>query len=53
MFDYPSDIRRLIYTTNSVEGYNCQSRKVIKTKRAFPTVEVGHKLLFSVTCDIT
>ena len=31
-FDYPQEIRRLIYTTNTVEGYNRQLRKVLKTK---------------------
>lgn len=32
MFDYGAEIRRLIYTTNTIEGYNRQLRKVIKTK---------------------
>lgn len=53
MFEYPPDIRRLIYTTNSVEGYNRQLRKVIKTKGAFPSGEAARKLLFLVNRDIT
>jgi putative transposase len=53
MFDYPPDIRRLIYTTNTVEGYNRQLRKVTKTKGAFPTPEAARKLLFLATRDIT
>jgi putative transposase len=53
MFDYPPDIRRLIYTTNTVEGYNRQLRKVTKTKGAFPTGEAARKLLFLVNRDIT
>ena len=53
MFDYPPDIRRLIYTTNAIEGYNRQLRKVTKTKGAFPTAEAARKLLFLVTRDIT
>lgn len=53
MFDYPPDIRRLIYTTNAVEGYNRQLRKVTKTKGAFPTVESVRKLLYLVNRDIT
>jgi putative transposase len=53
MFDYPSDIRRLIYTTNTVEGYNRQLRKVTKTKGAFPTGEAARKLLFLANRDIT
>ena len=36
MYEYPAEIRRLIYTTNTVEGYNRQLRKVVKTKGALP-----------------
>ncbi len=53
MFDYPPDIRRLIYTTNSVEGYNRQLRKVTKTKGAFPSAEAARKLLFLINRNIT
>ena len=53
MFDYPAEIRRLIYTTNTVEGYNRQLRKVLKTKGALPTNEAARKLLYLVTQDIT
>jgi len=53
MFDYPAEIRRLIYTTNTVEGYNRQLRKVLKTKGAWPTNEAARKLLYLVTQDIT
>jgi transposase-like protein len=53
MFAYPSEIRRLIYTTNSIEGYNRQLRKVTKTKGAFPTEQAARKLLFLATRDIT
>ncbi len=53
MFDYPPDIRRLIYTTNNVESYNGQLRKVTKTKGAFPSAEAVRKLLFLVTRNIT
>jgi transposase-like protein len=35
-FGYPEGIRRLIYTTNAIEGYHRQLRKVTKTKGAFP-----------------
>ncbi|MCB9444980.1 MAG: transposase [Ardenticatenaceae bacterium] len=34
-FDYPAEIRRLIYTTNTIEGYNRQLRKVLKNKSLF------------------
>jgi putative transposase len=53
MFEYAPDMRRLIYTTNTVEGYNRQLRKVTKTKGAFPTGEAARKLLFLVNWDIT
>jgi transposase-like protein len=52
MFDYPAEIRRLIYTTNTVEGYNRQVRKVTKTKGALPSGEATRKLLYLVTQDI-
>ena len=35
-FEFPKEIRRLIYTTNTVEGYHRQVRKVIKNKPMFP-----------------
>ena len=36
-FKYPSEIRKLIYTTNSIENFNRQLRKVTKSKTIFPT----------------
>lgn len=53
MFDYGPDIRRIIYTTNTVEGYNRQLRKVLKNKSSFSTPEAARKLLFLATRDIT
>jgi putative transposase len=53
MFEYGAEIRRLIYTTNAIEGYNRQLRKVTKTKGAFPTDEAARKLLFLANRDIT
>lgn len=53
MFAYPAEIRRLIYTTNTVEGYNRQIRKVTKTKGAFPSGDAARKLLYLATRDIT
>jgi putative transposase len=52
-FDYPTEIRRLIYTTNPVEGYHRQLRKVIKTKGGFPNGDAVRKLLFLATRNIT
>lgn len=51
-FAYPSEIRRLIYTANSVEGYHRQLRKVAKSKSIFPTPEAARKLLFLANRDI-
>ena len=36
-FKYPLEIRRLIYITNAIEGFNRQLRKVTKAKSVFPT----------------
>jgi transposase-like protein len=51
-FDYPAEIRRMIYTTNTVEGYNRQLRKVTKSRASFPTAEAVRKLLFLANRDI-
>ena len=42
----------MIYTTNTVEGYNRQLRKIIKTKGSFPNAEAARKLLFLANRDI-
>ena len=52
MFDFSADIRRLIYTTNAVEAYHRQIRKVIKNKASFPNPEAARKLLYLATHDI-
>lgn len=52
-FDYPAEIRRLIYTTNAIEGYNRGMRKVVKTKASFPTAEAARKLLYLANQNIT
>jgi putative transposase len=52
-FEFPAEVRRLIYTTNTVEGYNRQLRKVTKNKSSFPSPEAARKLLFLATRDIT
>jgi transposase-like protein len=53
MFDYPAEIRRLIYTTNAIEGYNRQLRKVTKNKAAFPSAKAVRKLLFLANRNIS
>jgi transposase-like protein len=46
MFQYGPEIRRLIYTTNTVEGLNRQLRKATKTKGAFTSEDALKKLLY-------
>ena len=52
-FKYPQEVRRLIYTTNAIEGFNRQLRKVTKAKAVFPTDESLLKMLYLATADIT
>ena len=52
-FNYPAQIRRLIYTNNAIEGYNRQLRKVTKTKSVFPTPQAVRKLLYLANVNIT
>jgi transposase-like protein len=51
-FDFPEPIRRIIYTTNIVEGFHRRVRKVIKTKSLFPTDDAFKKLVYLVIRDI-
>jgi len=50
-FKYPNEIRRMIYTTNIIEGYHRQLRKVIKTKTAYPSDEALRKIIYLATLD--
>ena len=52
-FKYPQEVRRLIYTTNSIEGFNRQLRKVTKTRSVFPTDDSLLKMLYLAMVDIT
>src|SRR5205085_10991980 len=45
-FNYPPEIRKAIYTTNSVEALHRSLRKIIKTRGAFPHEDAALKLLF-------
>ena len=45
-FDYPPEIRKVIYTTNAVESINAQLRKVTKHRGAFPTPDSVRKVLY-------
>jgi transposase-like protein len=52
-FKYPYEIRRIIYTTNAIEGYHRQLRKVTKTKTAYPTDESLKKIIYLATMEIS
>ena len=45
-FDYPADIRRMVYTTNIVEGYHRQVRRVTKNKGVFTNDKSLEKLVY-------
>ncbi len=47
-FEYPQDIRRVIYTTNIIESFHSQLRKITKSKRVFSSDQSLMKLLFLV-----
>ena len=52
-FKYPQEVRALIYTTNAIEGFNRQLRKVTKNKGVFPTDDSLLKMLYLAMMDIT
>ena len=45
-FAYEQDIRKVIYTTNTIESVNMSLRKIIKTRGSFPNQEAAFKLLY-------
>ncbi len=51
-FEYSPDIRKIIYTTNAIEGLNRQIRKVTKNKTVFPTRTALEKSLYLAVQDI-
>jgi transposase-like protein len=52
-FKYPEEVRTLIYTTNAIEGFNRQLRKVTKSKSVFPNDDSLFKMLYLAMVDIT
>ena len=51
-YNYPSPVRKIMYTTNSIEGFNRQIRKATKTKGALPSERALYKLLYLVTQNV-
>jgi len=52
-FDYPPEIRKVIYTTNAIESINMSLRKIIKTRSSFPTDEAVTKLFYLALRNIS
>jgi putative transposase len=45
-FQFPPEIRKIVYTTNAVESLNMSLRKAIKTRGAFPNEEAALKVMY-------
>ena len=45
-FAYPGEIRKVIYTTNTIESLNMSLRKIIKMRGSFPNEDAAMKLLY-------
>ena len=52
-FKYPQEIRKIIYTTNSIENFNRQLRKYTKTKSSYPTDDSLSKSIYLSIKEIT
>ena len=46
LFDYPEEIRKIIYTTNAIESLNSVIRKAIKNRRIFPHDDSAIKIIY-------
>jgi transposase-like protein len=46
IFDYPADIRKVIYTTNAIESLNSVIRKSVKTRKVFPSDDAALKIIY-------
>ncbi len=53
MFGYPHEVRRAIYTTNTIESLNMTLRKIIKNRALFPSDEAVFKLLYLALRNIS
>jgi len=52
-FDYPPEIRRIIYTTNAIESVNMSLRKITKNRGSFPNDESLLKLFYLALMNIS
>ncbi len=46
LFDFPDDIRKVIYTTNAIESLNSVIRKFVKTRKLFPSDDSATKVVY-------
>jgi len=46
IFNYPKDIRKVIYTTNAIESLNSVIRKAVKKRKLFPTDDSAKKVVY-------
>jgi transposase-like protein len=46
VFEYPSDIRKVIYTTNAIESLNSIIRKSVKTRKVFTSDNAALKVIY-------
>ena len=51
-FQFSGEIRRIMYTTNIIEGLNRQYRKVTKTKNVFPSDSALEKILYLASGNV-
>jgi putative transposase len=52
-FDYPPEIRRIIYTTNAIESLNSSLRKISRHRNLFPTIDSLYKLFYLALKNIS
>ena len=52
-FDYPAEIRKVIYTTNAIESVNMSLRKVTRSRGSFPNDEALIKLYYLALRNIS
>ena len=46
LFNYPQDIRKAIYTTNTIESLNSVIRKATRKRKLFPTDDSAKKVIY-------
>ena len=51
-FQFPNEVRRIMYTTNVIERLNRQYRKVTKTKSVFPSDSSLEKMLYLASQNV-